>query len=200
MIDEGSSRLVQNVVMNSTAILQCLKKVRDKTLENPSLRVDRALEKSKTPIILGGEDSGVLVRIDPRLRGKTDGCEMKWDAKNERVVASLSPDLFAPQEMVFLGKTFEVFYVAGKDAALGISIDVDGKKIYVNPFNTKLTQYSVRILDVYIVLKVAEAISNTKGELVENALALLGVKSEVTQKYIMPLGDDLRRTLARVRA
>lgn len=111
------------------------------------------------------------------------------------MVASLSPDLFKPKDVTFLGETFELVFVAQKEAAAGVSVDVDGRKIYVNPFNRELARYTVSIFDVYLALHIANAISQTKDELFRNALALLGVESKVAAKYITPLGDDLRRTL-----
>jgi hypothetical protein len=192
IIQAGSEEDFKEQVFNR------LKKMRNKSLEKESLRIDKILRKRKRAITLG-EDSDALVQIDPTMPEREDDFDVTWDAKNERIVVSLSPDLFAAQNALFLGEEFEVIYIVGAETSPGVSINVEEKKIYVNPFNADLTQYSVGVFDVYVVLYIANAISETKNELVKNAMALLGAKSEVTQKYIMPLGDDLRRTLAKVR-
>ncbi|HUT28526.1 MAG TPA: ATP-binding protein [Sedimentisphaerales bacterium] len=184
--------------------LAWLRKGRNKAIEREESRVDVLLRRSKRPLTLG-QDEDAVVKIDPALKDTVDereACEFAWDATNKRIVASLSPSLFEAKEVVFLGKTFEMVFVALKEADAGVSIDVDGGKVYVNPFNAQLAQYTVSIFDVYVALHIAKAISKTSDELVKNALALLGTKSEVSKKYITPLGDDLRRAeqLARRRA
>lgn len=171
-----------------------LKKARNKEIEKEGSRVDILLRQTKIPITLG-EDENALVCIDPALRDNVQDCDVKWDAGNNRVIASISPNLFDPKEVVFLDKTFTLYFVAEKEKAPGVSIDPERDIIYINPFNEELTKYSVSIFDVYVTLQIANAISQNKNELVKNALTLLGARSDITSKYITPLGDDLRRTL-----
>jgi hypothetical protein len=175
-------------------ILDRLKKARNKEIEKQDSRVDILLAKSNSPIVLG-EDEDAFVKIDPTLKGKIEDYLISWDSKNRRVVVSISPDLFNPQEVVFFGRTFEVFFVAEGQEDPGISVDVDNTKIYINPFNQDLTHYSLSILDVYVALQIAKAISKTKDELVKNTLGLLGAAYPATEAYVTPLGDDLRRTM-----
>ena len=112
------------------------------------------------------------------------------------MVVDVSPDLFEPKSVVFLGEEYTVVYVAKKESEQGISIDVKGRVIYINPFNRELSLYSVSILDVYVALHVADAMSNSKRELKRNFLRLLGTVPSDVAKYIRPLGDDLRRIAA----
>ncbi|MHC4476570.1 MAG: ATP-binding protein [Planctomycetota bacterium] len=174
---------------------------RDPTIEREEARVDILLRRRQKAMTLG-EDEDVVVRIDPGLRGKVESCDVTWDAKNKKVVALLSPDLFEPKELTFLGRSFQVIFVAEKEAAEGVSVDVDAGKIWVNPFNRELTQYTVSIFDVYLALQIAKSISVTPKDMARNTLTLLGARCEVSERYITPLGDDLRRTveLARRRA
>ena len=177
-----------------TAALENLNALRQPQIENRSSRVDLLLEKTKHPIILG-EDSNALVRVDPAIKERIQESQLGWDTTHKRVIISLSPNLFEPRSVVFLGKTFEVYFVTHTPNDAAISFDVTGNAIYVNPFNQGLADYSLSLLDVYVALQVADAMSPDKEALKKNLLALLGpVKAEVA-KYITPLGDDLRRTL-----
>lgn len=180
-------------------IFERLKKVRDKKIENENYSIDVILSQNKESLTLG-QDENAVVRIDPALKGKIQDYQITWDDKDKRVITTISPDLFKPREAVFLGKTFTVFFVVHKEADSGVSINVDEKKIYINPFNEDLLQYSVSIFDVYIALQIAKALSNGMNELVKNALALLGASSPASVKYVTPLGDDLRRTVQLARA
>lgn len=172
-----------------------IKESRNKKIENEKYRIDLILSENKDPITLG-EDESAEVKIEPALKGKIQKYEIKWDAEKKKVIVSISPDLFELKEVLFLGETFNVAFVVLKEEDPGVSIDTDNKVIYINPFNEEMVQYSVSIFDVYVALQIANALSKTKDELVKNILALLGASSPITSKYITPLGDDLRRTIA----
>jgi len=176
-----------------------LRQSRNKRIENEDSRVDLILSQNKDPITLG-EDKNAVVKIDPALKGKIQDYQITWDAEKKKVITSISPDLFEPKDAVFLGETFRVVFVVQKEEDPGVSIDVDSRIIYINPFNQEMLQYSVSIFDVYIALLIANALSRNKDELVKNVLALLGASSPVTTRYITPLGDDLRRTIELARA
>lgn len=176
-----------------------LRQTRYKKIENKNFRIDLILSQSNDKITLG-EDENAIVKIDPALRGKVGDCLITWDAGKKKVIALISPDLFESKDVVFLDETFSVVFVVSKGADAGISIDVDNKLIYVNPFNDDMVRYSVSIFDVYVALRIADALSATKDELVKNTLALLGASSSVTARYVTPLGDDLRRTIQLARA
>jgi hypothetical protein len=176
-----------------------LSQSRNKKIENDNFRIDRILSQNKDPITLG-EDEDAIVKVDPALKGKIQDCEVAWDAEKKKVIASISPDLFEPKDTVFLGETFTVVFVVQKEEDPGVSINVDNKVIYINPFNQEMIQYSVSIFDVYVALQIANALSKNKNELVKNALALLGASSPITTRYVTPLGDDLRRTIELARA
>ncbi|MCK4785828.1 MAG: ATP-binding protein [Desulfobacteraceae bacterium] len=194
--DQKLREMVQSDLDENKArekIITHLKKIRKKEIENKQTRIDEILKRNKKSITLG-EDKDAFVKIDPALKGKGQDFDVTWDAQNCRVIVSISPDLFEPKQVLFLGQTFTICFVAEKEKAPGASIDVDGKFIYINPFNEDLTRYSISIFDVYIALQIAKAISPTKDELVKNTLMLLGDSSPITKKYITPLGDDLRRT------
>lgn len=175
-------------------IFEELEKARKPEIENESSRIDKIIKKSKRSINLG-EDEDAVVKIDPDLKGRVQKYDVKWDSTNKKVIVSISPEIFEPQDVVFLGETFTIYYVAETKESPGVSIDTKGNKIYVNPFNQELSQYSLSILDVYIALFIANSISNNKDELIKNTLSLLGTRSDITQRYVAPLGDDLRRTL-----
>lgn len=165
-------------------------------IERPEAQVDTILKEKRKPIPLSDEE-GALVRIDPSLRGKVETCQVRWDAAHKRVVVDVSPDLFEPKSVVFLGEEYRVVYVAMRESEWGVSVDVGSRTVYVNPFNRELSLYTVSILDIYLALEVADAVSNTKEELKHNFVRLLGPTPSIeAQKYITPLGDDLRRTAA----
>ncbi|MGD0216296.1 MAG: ATP-binding protein [Desulfobaccales bacterium] len=166
---------------------------RVKEIEVPEARVDVILPKASGEIPLG-EDDKLSVCIDPNL--KDEQYQVSWDKDKETVKVSISPELFKPREVVFLGKTFTVVFVAKKESDPGVSVDIDHYIIYVNPFNKELIQYSVSIIDVLIALEIADAISNDQTELKKNFLTIIGAKTTVAVKYVTPLGDELRRLSA----
>lgn len=159
-------------------------------IEAPEARVDRLLPQISEQIILG-EDEKLFVCIDPNIMDEP--YRVSWDKDRETVKVSISPEIFKPREVVFLGKTFTLVFVAKKESDPGISIDVDNLIIYVNPFNKELIQYSVSIIDVMIALEIADAISNDQSELKKNFLCIIGARTSVSKKYVTPLGDELRR-------
>jgi hypothetical protein len=172
-----------------------LSKCRVPKIERDDARVDVILRKTKRPILLG-EAEGTAVRIDPALSGRVETCEVRWDAFHKQVVVDVSPNLFDPKPVVFLSEQYTVFYVAEKESESGLSVDVESHRIYINPFNRELSRYSLSILDVYIALEVADAMSHSQAELKRNFLRLLGPAPSLASRYISPLGDDLRRTAA----
>lgn len=174
-----------------------LRQSRNKKIEDENARIDLILSENKDAIILG-EDENAIVKVDPALKDKD--YEITWDAKRKKVITSISPSLFQPKDTVFLGETYRVVFVVRKEEDPGVSINVDTKSIYINPFNEDMVQYSVSIFDVYVALQIANALSSSKDELVKNAIALLGASSPITTAYVTPLGDDLRRTVELVRA
>jgi hypothetical protein len=166
---------------------------RVQAIEDNAARVDVILSKRGQPLTLW-EDADALVRVVPTMAKGSGTHEVKWDARSKKVVVDVSPNLFAPRTVLFLGESFEVVFVAKRDSEPGVSIDPDKKRIYVNPFNGELSQFSISILDVYIALEVADAVSKTKADLKRNCLRLLGATPSDAAKFVTPLGDDLRRS------
>lgn len=162
-------------------------------IEDPNSHIDAILRLKKSPLVLAdNEDALVRVTTAPLPGGTTH--EVRWDSSLNRVVVNVSPELFASRQILFLGDTYQLHFVAKKDTAAGVSINVDARTIYVNPFNTDLARYNLTILDVYLALEVADAVSHTKEALKRNFLKILSDSSPETVKYIAPLGDDLRRS------
>lgn len=173
--------------------LKRLRGLRKQNIEVETASMDAILTQGGRAVVLA-EDANALVQVDPRLKGKVHDRQVTWDATHRRVVVSLSPDLFGPTKVVFLGKTFTVVFVAKDQTDPGVSINVDDGKIYVNPFNEDLSVYSISILDIYVALEIADAMASTKDELKKNFLDLLGPPPPDVARYIVPLGEDLRRT------
>ena len=171
-------------------MLQRLNDQRSKEIEDPEAQVDALLPETLDPIILG-EDKELLVCIDPKVKGEY--YEVSWDNDRKTLKVAISPELFKPREVVFLGKTFTVVFVAKSQGDPGVSVDTDSCVIYVNPFNRELSLYSISVLDILIALEVAYASSQDKDELKMNFLTLIGAKPISALEYIVPLGDELRR-------
>lgn len=171
-----------------------LEEMRDQGIEDRDTRIDVLIEKSKEPIVLG-EDENVVVKVDPSIKGKIQEYKLDLDAKNKRVAVVLSPDLFSPRSVVFLGETWEVFFITQQQNNVAVSFDTDNKQMFVNPFNEILTDYSVSMLDIWVAMEVAYRMSTTMESLKNTFLSLLGPPKTEIAKYVIPLGDDLRRTL-----
>jgi hypothetical protein len=168
--------------------------LRNKAIEQDNARIDKILECASRPMILG-EDEKVLVQIAPALAGKADTSELAWDRESERVVLSISPSLFKPKEVRFLGRGFSLYFVAQRERDPGISVNVDKHALYINPFSKDLRGWDLSAFDVYFALEVAYAMSGSKDEMRKNLLDLLGQPSKVAD-YVGVLGDDLRQVLA----
>lgn len=176
-------------------IFDKLKGKRNLDIERDEARIDKLLESATDPILLG-DDKNLLVTLDPKLKEIPQEYQVTWDNKQEKVVVSISPTLFDSKQVIFLGETFDLIYTALTETDPAVSFDIDGRKIYINPFNKELMQYSVSVLDIFIALEVADAISNDQTELKQNFMSLLGIRTIDVCKYVAPLGDDLRRTMA----
>ena len=172
-------------------LLNKLDKRRRPELEHDTKRVDHILKKVKKPITLADDDE-LLVQIDPSLP-KGEIYQDFWDPKLERTSILISPNLFEPKEVIFLGKTFTIYFVVAKDDEAGVSIDKDNFRIYINPFNHDLKCYSISFIDIYIAIEVADAMTSTKEEMKNYLLKLLGRDFPNVSDYFGPLADDLMR-------
>lgn len=176
---------------DSEKILKQLGKRRRPELENDAKRIDKILEKVKKPIPLA-DDEQILVQIDTTLP-EQDNYQDSWDKESERTTISISHKLFDPKEVIFLGKTFTICFVAAKETEPGISIDIDNFQIFINPFNHELKHYTVSFIDVYIAIEVADAMTATKEEMKNYLLRLLGREFPNVADFFGPLSDDLMR-------
>lgn len=173
-------------------VLSELKKKRRPELEKDNDRIDTLMKKSTTKILLA-DDENSLVTIDPAV-SKEDVYTKTWDPLTQKIVVNISPSLFAPKKVIFIGKTFEVIFVAGKESDGGISVNVDDGKIFVNPFNHDMLNYTVSFIDVYVAVELADIMAATKEEMKRYLLQLLGTKYVTSGKdYLSPLSDDLQR-------
>lgn len=152
-------------------------------------KIEELLSGGVASITLADDKEG-LVQIVASL---AEGYIKKWDTENERIVVEISPKIFGPKTVIFLGKTFQLHFVAGKNESTGISIDIENALIQVNPFNQQLMKYSISFLDVYVAIELADALSDSKMEMKDYLVNLLGRKFNDATKYLGALGDDLRR-------
>jgi len=176
---------------NTSKIFQKLKNIRKLDLENEEGRIDKLILKNKNKIILADDDNSLVV-IDPTVK-KEDGFIKTVDPDGLRVSVSISPDLFAPKKVIFLDKSFELFFISGKENEPGFSMDVDNSKIFVNLFNHDIMKYSISFIDVYIAVELAYVMSSSKLEMKYYTLKLLGANYPDSSIYLTPLSDDLQR-------
>jgi len=164
---------------------------RDRDLEKEELRIDLLLERNKDKIFLI-DDENSLVAIDPSIDPRNLFVK-SWDAAQKRLNVYISPKLFSPKKSLFLGKSFDIFFVAGEESNNAISIDVQNAKIFVNPFNQEIINYTVSFIDVHIAVELADALAANKAEMKVYILKLLGREFKDASKYLSPLADDLSR-------
>lgn len=172
-------------------ILNKLNRSRRPELEDDTKRVDNILRKVDKPITLA-DDEEIHIQIDPKIP-EGEIYQDSWDPESERTSILISPKLFEPKEVVFLGKTFTVYFVVAKENEAGVSIDKDNFQIYINPFNHDLKYYSVSFIDIYIAIEIADAMTATKEEMKNYLLKLLGRDFPNVADYFGPLADDLMR-------
>lgn len=162
-------------------------------LEKEEKSIYTLIRKNKHNIPLA-DDNKIKVIIDQNLR--SDFIKQR-EEKSNRVIVRISPDIFSPKEVKFLGKTFTVFYIAGEDIQPGISVDSKNWKIYINPFNQDILKYSLSFIDVYIALEIADIYSETKKEMKSYLMELLGAKLTDNTiepfRYLYSLKDELQR-------
>ncbi|MFC1940005.1 hypothetical protein ACFLXO_04910 [Chloroflexota bacterium] len=196
------SKTLQDVglmkVNEADRVLEELRKVRRPELEHEERSLERLIAMRDDEILLA-DDEQIKVVIDPKLADGTD-FERHREQKTSRIVARLSPKLFSSRTMKFLERTFQVHFVAGKDSGGAVSIDVDNRKIYINPFNQDISRYSLSFIDVYIAVELAYSLSKSPEDMRRIMLSLLGNKiwkgSDSPRKYLQALNDELQRRAA----
>jgi len=180
---------------DAEAMLQKLNERRRPELEKDDIRIDSIMRKFKQDIVLA-DDSNMKVIIDHKVESHKKFTKHREENTN-RIIVRISPDIFSPEKTTFLGKAFDVYYVAGEEDLPGISIDSDNLKIYVNPFNHEVSKYSLSFIEIYIAIELADIHSETKAEMRNYLLELLGAKlipSDVNpRKYLFSLKDELQR-------
>jgi len=176
-------------------ILEKLEGKRRTELESEEKRIDLLLEKNKEEIILA-DDQKVKVIIDPKIVPGMKYLRQR-EAESNRIIIRISPSIFYPNDVIFLGETFKVHYVAGEEDLPGISVDRENHKIFVNPFNQEVSKYTVSFVEICIAAEIAYLYSETKEEMRGFILKLLGAKLakeyETPRKYLISLKDELQR-------
>lgn len=174
-------------------ILKDLGKKRDKELES-CVPIDSLIKQTGSEQIVLANDENLKVVIDKRLdNGRTFHKSIDFTNDEARALISISPELFTKKDIVFLSKSFSVIFVTGSQHNRGISIDPSDAKIYVNPFNHDLMKYSVSFIDVYIAVELAHIMAQTKDEMKDYLLSLLGRNYITAERFMSPLSDDLQR-------
>jgi len=174
-------------------VLEKLNNCRKKELEDEEKSIDKIINKNKQNITLA-DDEQIKVIIDHSV--EKDYIKQREEETN-RVIVRISPQIFSSKKVAFLGKTFEVIYVAFEENDPGVSVDSENYKIYVNLFNQDIFKYSVSFIEVYIAIEIADIYSETKGEMKSYLLNLLGAKltksDVIPKKYLYSLKDELQR-------
>jgi hypothetical protein len=182
-------------------ILHALNGMRNKELEDERKSIEQLIKLGDEEIVLADDDR-IRVVIDPLLSGEQDFVRHR-EKNTNRIIARLSPSLFSSRKVTFLEDTFDLFFVAAVDSAPGISVDVEGRRIFINPFNQDICKYSLSFIDAYIAVELADALSKDKEEMKKILLALLGTKlwkeSDSPKKYLRALNDELRRRLVSIK-
>lgn len=194
--ERAAETLKQMGAVNDISSLDSLlKKIEERTTGtlNGFNKIEELVSEGVGSITLADDKEG-LVQI---TAGIHDDYVKKWDSENERIVVEISPKIFESKKVVFLGKTFQMHFVAGKNDSTGISIDIENESIHVNPFNQQLMKYSISFLDIYVAIELADALSDSKSEMKDYLVNLLGRKFNDASKYLGALGDDLRRKARR---
>ena len=172
------------------AVLKQLSKKRRPELEKEIDIVDLITNKGSDKIVLV-DDPNSFVVINKGI--KEQEFTKTLDLNDKRVVINISPSLFSSRTVIFLGRTFDLHFVAAKKSDPGISVDTDKSKLFVNPFNYDLLNYSISFVDILIAVELAAAMATTKEEMKSYLLRLLGQKYADASKYLGPLSDDLQR-------
>jgi hypothetical protein len=156
-------------------------------------RIDEIFGNNVDSLILADDSDGTLV-IAKELAAKNSQYEKSFDLDTNKVKVVISPELFKPKKVTFLGKRFNIIYVVGTDENQAININVQKEEIRINPFNHQMLQYSVSFLDVYVAIEIAFELSAGSTRIMKDYLySLLGRDYKDTGKYFGPLGDDLMR-------
>ena len=171
--------------------LRTLEMIRSQELEN-SPKISDLISKNKKAIVLADSEDRI-VTIDPQVVNRRT--VRKWDKDNKRLDLRISPRLFETQEFPFLGKTFSLEFVAGFDINSAVSFNFEKNVITVNPFYPDMKNYSVSFLEFFITVQYAWAKTNTKDEMRDYLLNLLGKSISNLPEYMdaMALGLSRRK-------
>jgi hypothetical protein len=176
-------------------ILDQLHKKRITDLETEDKRIDRLIEKDSENIVLA-DDKNVKVVIDQEIESTKDFIK-KREKETNRIILKISPKIFESKKVDFLGRTFNIFYVAGTENQPGVSVNKERSSIFINPFNHDVWKFSITFIDVYIAIEIADILADTKKEMKEYLVDMLCKSLTkdiiVPKKYLQPLRDDLQR-------
>ena len=165
-------------------------------LENEDKRIDILMAKKKQQIVLA-EDNKLKVILDPGVDPAVTEYLRQREKGTNRIVIRISPGIFLPKDVTFLGERFQVFYVLGDRNPPGISVNRSGHKIFINPFNQEVSEYSVSFVEICVATEVAYTLAKTKDEMRDFLLRLLGTKLtkeyQVPAMYLFSLRDELQR-------
>jgi hypothetical protein len=178
---------------DTTNVLAKLHENRKPDLEDEEKSIYKIINKNKQNITLA-DDEFLKVIIDHNI--SKDFVKQR-EENSTKIIIKISPQIFAAKKVTFLGKSFEVIFVAQEKNSSGISINTENQKIFINPFNHDVFKYSVSFIDVYIALELADIYSRNKEEMKSYLVDLLGfrlIKSDVIpKKYLSSLRDELQR-------
>jgi hypothetical protein len=134
--------------------------IRDSELERSEVRLENVVAKKKAAIQISTDDDASTVVIDPSARGAGDSVSWKWNTAQGSVRAVLSPEALSARSIILLGMQFKVHYVTSSRPGAGaVSFNFEGREVFVNLFSPDLARFNLTILDVYIALEVACAMS-----------------------------------------
>lgn len=144
---------------------------------------------NKNEVVKLEDSKHSYVFIDPKL--KSTSYKVEYDSENSRAIVRIAPSVFQPKKIVFFAKTYNVKYVDGKGTQAGISINRKSSTIAVNIFSAEIKNYSMKFVDVLLVVEYAYKMSDDHHQMRRYILDLLGGGYEKVKTLYNNLSDNI---------
>jgi len=167
-------------------------------IEDESKRIDLLLDEddNKELVLLDDTVENVKVVISGKVNNE-NGYIKTREGEKGGVALYISSDLFQPTKTTFLGKQFDLKFVAMASDLADISINIQSGSIYVNPFNHDISKFKLTFYEVLIAIRIAQSKCKNTSDMARMIIDLVGNKfyhMEETSKQCM---ENLNSSLSK---
>lgn len=137
-----------------------------------------------------GEEADIMLA---NIEKDEIGVDFNRNNKEIKTIFTLSKQLFENTQIKIFGKEYTMKYIYPKREEQKmlplVAFDIEKGCIYINLFNEKTSEFSINIVDLYILLEIGVTIYAKSEDLREFILNQLGDKSPEVKKFLSTLEE-----------